>query len=484
MQQSYNGLVKEKMLYNFIANNPMHLLGVPCNTTRKDILKTQERFLKMAKLGSSNISSEFTINAFTPARDIESLQKAVQQVSNIDYRLFWFSDSKYITDLNNRKDATLLNSTSIKKYDDFLAIVYSQFYNTENVLITYWEYILNYISDFRSNYPCFEDLFYFEERFREIENDSIPVYGRDIYARLYEIIEMPIIVFVSQINDIDILIKIIEIINRKNKASYFQKIVDSIYEQFRRIAERNIEEFSSILSKYLDSDYEYSEKDYANICVIFEKYHHKIKTLIDYLSKFEDFPTYTLERLKTSFVTNHVKISRNSNHQSKYKIFSKVMTYLGDQSTIALAKDLTFLKREFTLYKKGESKVASIKKQGSLRKDDLVVLENREDIILTIALKAYGDDPVSQRILGNLYGYEEQEFRTKYKVPLNANIAFEWWLKAAKQNDSDAQFAVAMAYLEGKGVYQDRRESINWLKKAASNGHQEAYNLVIKHRLY
>jgi hypothetical protein len=478
-----SNIVSERNLFNFVANNPFHLLGVPSNSSRKDILKTQERFLKMAKIGTFSKNSEFTINCYTPVRDIESLQKAVQQISKIDYRLFWFIDSKHISEINN-KSVKMLSNTNIENYDEFLAMIYSQFCNFERIDLSYWELILKYVADFRFNYPCFEDLQYFEKRFQSIENDGIPIYGRSIYDRLNEIIDLPITVFISQIIDKDLLIKFIDIIERLNRTTLLNNISTSIYDQFSTLVQKDIEEFSNSLAKYKINDYEFSDKDLSNLSVIFEKYQTIIKGSIDFVSKLKGFPAYTLEKMKTDFLTNHVDILRKANNQSKYKIFSKIMTFLGKQTTIPLVKDLTYLNKEYAILKKGEVKVETDRKHGYLRKDDLAIVDNRDDVVLFIAYKAYGDDPTSQRILGNLYSSKELEIRNRFKVPYNVNIAFEWWMKAAKQNDSDAQFSVSLAYINGSGVYQDRRESIYWLKKAASNGNEEAYKIILEYKLY
>ncbi len=46
------------------------------------------------------------------------------------------------------------------------------------------------------------------------------------------------------------------------------------------------------------------------------------------------------------------------------------------------------------------------------------------------------------------------------------------WLSAA--GDIDAQYALGMALIEGKGVDQNREKGIEWLKAAASAGNQPA----------
>ena len=52
--------------------------------------------------------------------------------------------------------------------------------------------------------------------------------------------------------------------------------------------------------------------------------------------------------------------------------------------------------------------------------------------------------------------------------------AFNYYLKAAENNQVYAQFAVAVAFATGQGVKRDIQEAKKWLRSAASLGHGEA----------
>ena len=45
---------------------------------------------------------------------------------------------------------------------------------------------------------------------------------------------------------------------------------------------------------------------------------------------------------------------------------------------------------------------------------------------------------------------------------------------SARPKDAEAQYQLALMYYEGCGLPQDRRQALNWMRKAATSGHQEA----------
>ena len=52
--------------------------------------------------------------------------------------------------------------------------------------------------------------------------------------------------------------------------------------------------------------------------------------------------------------------------------------------------------------------------------------------------------------------------------------AVKWWLKAADQGSSDAQYNLGTCYLNGEGVAQSTSEAIKWFRKAAEQGDEDA----------
>lgn len=53
-------------------------------------------------------------------------------------------------------------------------------------------------------------------------------------------------------------------------------------------------------------------------------------------------------------------------------------------------------------------------------------------------------------------------------------VAADWFRKAAKAGDPDGQFFYGGALLYGEGVKQDREAALEWLERAASQGHLNA----------
>jgi uncharacterized protein len=53
-------------------------------------------------------------------------------------------------------------------------------------------------------------------------------------------------------------------------------------------------------------------------------------------------------------------------------------------------------------------------------------------------------------------------------------IAAQWFEKAARHDQIDAQYRYGLALLKGKGVVQDYKTAFYWLEKAAQQGHAQA----------
>jgi len=59
-------------------------------------------------------------------------------------------------------------------------------------------------------------------------------------------------------------------------------------------------------------------------------------------------------------------------------------------------------------------------------------------------------------------------------VTRNNSLAFNLLKAAARENDTDSEFYLAILYAEGDGVLPDDKKSVQWLKKAAEAGHSQA----------
>ena len=52
--------------------------------------------------------------------------------------------------------------------------------------------------------------------------------------------------------------------------------------------------------------------------------------------------------------------------------------------------------------------------------------------------------------------------------------AAKWYIRAAEQGHTRAQYTIGAMYLYGEGVIFNKKEAEKWLRKAAQNGHAKA----------
>ena len=66
----------------------------------------------------------------------------------------------------------------------------------------------------------------------------------------------------------------------------------------------------------------------------------------------------------------------------------------------------------------------------------------------------------------------------------NDDIAFRWFKRSAEQgfiaHSFSAQYELGQMYEQGKGVKKDRAKAIEWYRKAARLGHEEARNALLR----
>jgi TPR repeat protein len=74
---------------------------------------------------------------------------------------------------------------------------------------------------------------------------------------------------------------------------------------------------------------------------------------------------------------------------------------------------------------------------------------------------------IAQYEIGNMYYYAEG-------VSKDVVEAAKWYRKAAKQGIVTAQFNIGYMYAEGEGISQDIGEALKWYRKAAEQGHEFA----------
>lgn len=63
---------------------------------------------------------------------------------------------------------------------------------------------------------------------------------------------------------------------------------------------------------------------------------------------------------------------------------------------------------------------------------------------------------------------------TVAKQPVDFRIAYNYFWRAAKQGNAEAQFQLAIMQLDNEYVRQDEDTAIRWLEKASARGHRQA----------
>jgi hypothetical protein len=86
-------------------------------------------------------------------------------------------------------------------------------------------------------------------------------------------------------------------------------------------------------------------------------------------------------------------------------------------------------------------------------------------------------DPEAQFDLGYLY-YMAGKDPAIVGMPQSYKLAAEWYVKAARQGHSRAQYNMAVLHLQGEGVERDPVEAYAWLLLSSANGHAPSLVLV------
>ena len=60
-------------------------------------------------------------------------------------------------------------------------------------------------------------------------------------------------------------------------------------------------------------------------------------------------------------------------------------------------------------------------------------------------------------------------------VSKDINEAIKWFIKAAEQNDPDAEMKMGYLSAKGIGIKQDYQQAMNWFKRAAEHGDYKGY---------
>jgi hypothetical protein len=110
--------------------------------------------------------------------------------------------------------------------------------------------------------------------------------------------------------------------------------------------------------------------------------------------------------------------------------------------------------------------------QGAMRLSGQGTRRDINEGVRLLTEAAEGGDLMGQSRLGALYSNAWVFFSPA--PPDSEERAFKWLSLAAPRGDLLAQHYLGMAYIDGKGVAQNRAEGIRWLQTAAEGGNTES----------
>lgn len=86
---------------------------------------------------------------------------------------------------------------------------------------------------------------------------------------------------------------------------------------------------------------------------------------------------------------------------------------------------------------------------------------------------AHGGNALAQYQLGNLYALG-------HRLPDEDadRMAAQWYFESARQGNIDAQYALGLLFLSGKGVLRSEEEARKWFARAANGGHADAQRFL------
>jgi TPR repeat protein len=73
--------------------------------------------------------------------------------------------------------------------------------------------------------------------------------------------------------------------------------------------------------------------------------------------------------------------------------------------------------------------------------------------------------------IANILTFGSQAHHASYDPDVEAA---RWYFEAARAGYADAQYALGLLFLAGKGVFHSREEGLAWIRNAAAQGHPEA----------
>jgi len=455
---------------NLFLNNPFNIYGLSVSSSKSDILNKHDRLLKLSKLDATDdYENDFTYNRIPVKRDIGTLQNALVQSDKLLFRYLWFS--KPVLNVSSNR---ISSNSFFQEYDQYLKLYLDLIILDRSIKNTeMWETLLSSLDLVLDEDIKFEDYKKLEERYIDFENSDISFNLLVSYKDIPTYLLKPLEFFIEETKDSEVLSKLFNLISKHYylKTSNLNKVIiekfKTIFVEYKKYSMKEcneIDEEKSIdllrLDRFLFSFYEF-EKEIDSFLKMYPKresfYEYEVLELIDIYKEIIGSICFLL--------------TEGCKYSQAVGILLKIEPYL-IQSEISnfenTKKQYLSYVNAYDLYEESKNVYFSA--------NDLKFFENKKK--LNMFIKALSGNEEYASIIGSILINKNQTY-----LPYHPNLGVKFLTSAANKGNQDAQYRLAMCYIEGLGVEQNRHNSIYWMKKAASCGHVEAKKIVRQYNL-
>ncbi len=453
--------------------NPFYVLGLACNASRRKIIRTQERHVKLAKLSASSLIN----GSIEVDYDEVTMKTAIQQSQNIKNRIFWFySPERFLQDSKLNMNMKI---DSLDDFDNFVYLNYYLFCSESSNNLRRIDQLLTFIDQYRSFYPCFEDLLEVERRYTDILDD-ISLSVEELYLRINDNIDDLLIRYIKSSNSFNTLFSIFDLANNYNKNNLV-KIIELLSKEIVLATEIEYlgyyKKFSDNLLKLTDSSWSSKKSLMMDEYTIIKS---EVNNCMARLQSLKHFDSFQFNLLTSKLLEIDMSVISSLFKLNDYKSLSIVFNQIKYEPEVGLPIHYKESKELFKNLEKGYRRVEELKSKNRFPDELKDTIKNVNNDIYFIILWAYANISEYQLLLGRLSIISDMQIYKKYGIRLYKEFGFGWVELAAKNGNIEAQYYLALLLLEGTGTFRNMAKSLEWLQIAAKNGHQEARSVLLE----
>lgn len=420
----YKSVISEygNNVLNMIIHNPYYILGLSCNAENTEALDVRDKIEKYARLKMPNkFNSSFDLKDIEkPNRSISSIQSAITELKNTDYKWLWFSGDEYCCWWESELLFELLRKSKKDVFDyDLMLACYI------NLLIT--DIGLSRVDDWKTVVACIDFMFNSPKATKIIEKHigvtKITSEQRESFCKT---IIQPMLLMSEKISEAQMKTLCL-IINSSVKCV---KLINMIGETIIKYITHKCYPLDEYMEQMSDSPKNYEVKKMIDLGKMVDT---EIYSILPYIIEALGYESTCTKRIKKKYVETvwsyMVKLSDNNKKNMAEHYAKKLYEYCNDQQ------------------KENLRRVYGYKNMGATEDE----LEPSEMNSIAIECEENGD----------------------------ISTAIRWFKKAVEAGDDNAQSNLAFRYYEGKGVSKDIQKAISLWEKSAKQG-----NAVAQYELY